>query len=484
MSSTIRTWRPSSGASRSLRIRTTPRGLGRRAVGRDGHEVDLAADVEMAHQVGQEQEGALEDPDQEQVLALVVAGDVLRHRPDAVLQVVRLDEDLADLFAHGAAESRRQASRTRARSSARTRKRSPVATPGTHAISPSETHHGQLRAPLARDLAVGEEVLQRVRLPPRPERPHPVAGPPRADLERGGERTARQASRRRSRRSPARTRARRRHNATRPGTGSATAEGAAGARRLDPHAPVLGDRRAGRRAGRATRFPRRGQREDRVGVRGDARCPPARGVVGEPLEHEPRQRRRQRREVDAGAAPRTLARAASRRAVRRARRPRRAASPACEDVLLRRRMQLAQRGQERRADVAAGGGRVGRVLAPRQPARARSTRRSARASFPAAAARSGPSAPASRAARAGPAKPLAGTARSRPGRWRCGPTAISASSSAASRSRLGVADVARPGLHVAVRRAGAVHRAARTPSRSHSARQCASSASDSAPRSP
>ena len=48
-------------------------GLGGRAVGRDGHEVDLAAGLEVAHQVGQEQERALEHADQQQVLAGVVA---------------------------------------------------------------------------------------------------------------------------------------------------------------------------------------------------------------------------------------------------------------------------------------------------------------------------------------------------------------------------------------------------------------------------
>src|SRR3954447_8171596 len=96
----------------------------------------------MPHQVGQEQEGPLQDSDQQQVLALVVARDVLGHRPDAVLEVVRLDEDLADLFAHGAAESRRHLSLTRARVCGPTRKRSPVATPGIHAISPADSTTG------------------------------------------------------------------------------------------------------------------------------------------------------------------------------------------------------------------------------------------------------------------------------------------------------------------------------------------------------
>jgi hypothetical protein len=69
MSSTIRTSRPSSGASRSLRIRTTPEESGRGAVGGDGHEVDLARDLDLAHQVAEEEDGALEHADQQQVLA-------------------------------------------------------------------------------------------------------------------------------------------------------------------------------------------------------------------------------------------------------------------------------------------------------------------------------------------------------------------------------------------------------------------------------
>ena len=53
-------------------------GVGRRAVGRHGHEVDLARDLDVAHEVGQEEDGALEHADQQQVAAGVVAGDLLR----------------------------------------------------------------------------------------------------------------------------------------------------------------------------------------------------------------------------------------------------------------------------------------------------------------------------------------------------------------------------------------------------------------------
>ena len=97
MSSTISTSRPSIGASRSLRIRTTPDGVGRRAVGGDGHEVDLARDVEVARiRSDEEEHRALEHADQQQVLARVVARDLRRQLADPVLEVVGLDEDLAD----------------------------------------------------------------------------------------------------------------------------------------------------------------------------------------------------------------------------------------------------------------------------------------------------------------------------------------------------------------------------------------------------
>ena len=148
MSSTIRTLRPSSGASRSLRIRTTPRGVGRRAVRRDRHEVDLARDVEVAHQVGQEEHGALEHADQQQVLALVVARDLRRHLLDAVLELVRLDEDLADVLVleHRSAQSRASASAHPAGSSpAVTAKRSPVATPGDPGDLAAGDHHRHAR---------------------------------------------------------------------------------------------------------------------------------------------------------------------------------------------------------------------------------------------------------------------------------------------------------------------------------------------------
>ena len=49
------------------------RGVGLRAVAGDRHEVDLAGDVDVAHQVGEEEHGALQHADHDQVAALVVA---------------------------------------------------------------------------------------------------------------------------------------------------------------------------------------------------------------------------------------------------------------------------------------------------------------------------------------------------------------------------------------------------------------------------
>ena len=72
MSSTIRTWRPSIGVSRSLRIRTTPLESVAEPYEDDGHEVDLARDRDLAHEVGQEEHGALEHADEQQVAVGVV----------------------------------------------------------------------------------------------------------------------------------------------------------------------------------------------------------------------------------------------------------------------------------------------------------------------------------------------------------------------------------------------------------------------------
>ena len=146
-------------------------------------------------------------------------------------------------------------------------------------------------------------------------------------------------------------------------------------------------------------------------MRGDRRRPPARRLVGEPLEHEPRQRGLERSELGAERSVDDRVEHLGLVAQRRQR---------AQHVLLRRRVQLAQAP----AGASRGSGRAprSRCSSPRATAgRARRSRpRSARGSCAAAGGRSGPSARASPAARAGPARRRAGRGRSRPGRSRCG----------------------------------------------------------------
>ena len=163
MSSTIRTC---AALERGVEVLEDPHhagGLGRGAVGGDGHEVDLAVHVEVAHEVGEEEDGALEHADQQQVLAGVVARDLGRHLLDPVLELVGLDDDLADvLVAQHAARSLSVPGQAHALARGG---------PGAEALAGGDAghpgdlagrdHHGQLVAPLARDLAVGEEVLER-----------------------------------------------------------------------------------------------------------------------------------------------------------------------------------------------------------------------------------------------------------------------------------------------------------------------------------
>src|SRR5215207_4224037 len=78
------------------------RGLGGRAIGGHGHEVDLARTVDVAHEVGKEEDRPLEHADQQQIALLVVARDLGAQLADPVLELVALDEDLADGgVAHG-----------------------------------------------------------------------------------------------------------------------------------------------------------------------------------------------------------------------------------------------------------------------------------------------------------------------------------------------------------------------------------------------
>jgi hypothetical protein len=59
-------------------------------------EVDLVLDRNRAREVGEEDEARLQQGDEQQVAALVVARDVGAQLLDAAAQLVRAEEDLAD----------------------------------------------------------------------------------------------------------------------------------------------------------------------------------------------------------------------------------------------------------------------------------------------------------------------------------------------------------------------------------------------------
>ena len=96
MSSTISTSRPSITASRSLRIRTTPEDL-------VAEPYEATAMKSTSHGMSrwrirsdEEEHRALQHADQDQVLARVVARDLLRQLPHAPRQILGGDEDLPD----------------------------------------------------------------------------------------------------------------------------------------------------------------------------------------------------------------------------------------------------------------------------------------------------------------------------------------------------------------------------------------------------
>src|SRR5207249_8706706 len=66
------------------------------AVARDRHEIDLARNRQGPHQVGHEEDRALEHADEQQVAAFVVDRDLLAELGDAALQPLLVDQDLRD----------------------------------------------------------------------------------------------------------------------------------------------------------------------------------------------------------------------------------------------------------------------------------------------------------------------------------------------------------------------------------------------------
>ncbi len=74
-----------------------PGGLGRGAVGRDRHEVELERQPDVAGEVGHDHERALQDPHEQQRLALVVGGDLLAHLRELALDLLGGDQDAFDV---------------------------------------------------------------------------------------------------------------------------------------------------------------------------------------------------------------------------------------------------------------------------------------------------------------------------------------------------------------------------------------------------
>src|SRR5690606_29083678 len=71
-----------------------PGRAGRGAVGRHGHEVDLDRQADGPHEVGEEDEGALEDADEQRRLVRVVEGDLVAELGDAGPDLLLADDDV------------------------------------------------------------------------------------------------------------------------------------------------------------------------------------------------------------------------------------------------------------------------------------------------------------------------------------------------------------------------------------------------------
>ena len=72
-------------------------GRGRGSVGGDRHEIELARHGQLAGEVGNEQHGALEDAEQQNLPPRVVAGDLGANLRDALLDLLLGEQHLADL---------------------------------------------------------------------------------------------------------------------------------------------------------------------------------------------------------------------------------------------------------------------------------------------------------------------------------------------------------------------------------------------------
>ena len=75
-------------------------GLGAVAVAGHGHEVDGQIGVDGAHQVAHEHDGTAQDGDEDQVLTLVILGDLSAQALDHIRNVLLGEQDLLDIRMH------------------------------------------------------------------------------------------------------------------------------------------------------------------------------------------------------------------------------------------------------------------------------------------------------------------------------------------------------------------------------------------------
>ena len=342
-------------------------------------------DVELPHQVREEEDGPLEHADQQQARGPRSRREICSPSSShAVRQVVLLDEDLADRRgpSSGASLGRLRARHAPAPMrpiapgpSSPAAKRSSSATPATHTISPARLDHGQRAAQRARHLAVGEQVLERLGA----ARGRPGAsGRPRARLrtsspaaQRGGGHASTSpgspapAS---TSQSPEPRRARARAASTGSGGAGVLAPcvGSAACRTPPP--------RAGRRRGRATRAaaPPEAQRPRRPRGARASRGRPAASSASR-AQHQPAQRRRAARAQAPSAHRRAAAEASSASAAARSSTSASSRSSRAVSAIVRSAAgeQRAQRRQDLCAHARAREARilVRGVLAPGQPAR-------------------------------------------------------------------------------------------------------------------
>jgi hypothetical protein len=86
-------------------------GAGRRAVGGDGHELHLRRDLQGPREVAHEQHRTLEDPDEENLLAGVVGGDLRCKLTDLGPDLLLGQEHVVDVRAVAVVGTERSGSR-------------------------------------------------------------------------------------------------------------------------------------------------------------------------------------------------------------------------------------------------------------------------------------------------------------------------------------------------------------------------------------